>query len=174
MMRLYYDDPALLTFDATVVACEPTAAGYRIALDRSAFYPTSGGQLHDLGHLRAAGQVLPVSEVTADEEQAVWHHVAAALEPGTQVNGDIDSVRRQDFRQQHSGQHILSAAFDHLFEARTESVHLGLDACTLDLHRDVSDDECRRESARRCESRSRRPLLSRSHACRRRPRDRVR
>ena len=47
MMRLYYDDPALLTFDATVVACEPTAAGYRIALDRSAFYPTSGGQLHD-------------------------------------------------------------------------------------------------------------------------------
>ena len=85
-----------------------------------------------------------MSEVTADEEQTVWHHVAAALEPGTQVNGDIDSGRRQDFRQQHSGQHILSAAFDHLFEARTESVHLGLDACTLDLHRDVSDDECRR------------------------------
>jgi alanyl-tRNA synthetase len=143
-MRLYYDDPVLLTFDATVIACESAAAGYRIALDRSAFYPTSGGQLHDLGHLRAAGQVLQVSDVTADEAQTVWHHVAAALEPGSHVIGDIDRRRRQDFRQQHSGQHILSAAFDHLLEARTESVHLGLETCTLDLHRVVSDDECRR------------------------------
>ena len=142
-MRLYYDDPSLLIFEATVVACEPTAGEYRIALDRSAFYPTSGGQLHDLGQLRAAGQVLPVSDVAADE-QTVWHHVASALAPGSQVTGEIDGIRRQDFRQQHSGQHILSAAFDHLFEVRTESVHLGLEACTLDLHRDVSDEECRR------------------------------
>ena len=63
-MRLYYDDPALLAFDATVVACEPAGDGYRVALDRTAFYPTSGGQPHDLGHLRAADHVLPVSDVT--------------------------------------------------------------------------------------------------------------
>ncbi len=74
----------------------------------------------------------------------MWHHVGEPLEPGTHVLGEIDSERRFDLRQQHSGQHILSAAFDHLVDARTESVHLGLEACTLDLHREVTPDECRR------------------------------
>ena len=142
--RLYYDDPALLVFEATVVACEPGEGSCRVALDRSAFYPTSGGQPHDLGQLRAAGRILPVSDVSSDDEERVWHHVAEALTPGTSVIGEVDRVRRQDFRQQHSGQHILSAAFDHLLDAHTESVHLGLDACTLDLHREVTADECRR------------------------------
>lgn len=143
-VRLYYDDPALFAFDATVVACEPHPAGFRVALDRSAFYPTSGGQPHDLGRLRVAGRALVVSDVSAADDERVWHHVGEPLEPGTHVLGEIDSERRFDFRQQHSGQHILSAAFDHLVEARTESVHLGLEACTLDLHREVTADECRR------------------------------
>ena len=116
-LRLYYDDPALLAFDATVVACEPHAGGFRVALDRSAFYPSSGGQPHDLGHLRADGRVLAVSDVVADDQDQVWHHVSESLEPGSHVLGEIDRVRRHDFRQQHSGQHILSAAFDHLVSA---------------------------------------------------------
>ena len=91
-----------------------------------------------------AGRVLAVSDVVADDEDRVWHHVGESLVPGDLVLGEIDRVRRHDFRQQHSGQHILSAAFDHLVEARTESVHLGLEACTLDLHREVTPDECRR------------------------------
>lgn len=143
-VRLYYDDPALLTFDATVTACEPHVDGYRVALDRSAFYPTSGGQPHDTGHLRVDGRVLAVADVIAEDDGLVWHQVADAIAPGTAVTGEIDRERRRDFRQQHSGQHILSAAFDHLVGARTESVHLGLEACTLDLHREVTPDECRR------------------------------
>ncbi|AMY07471.1 Alanine--tRNA ligase [Luteitalea pratensis] len=142
--RLYYDDPALLAFDATVRACEPAADRYRLALDRTAFYPTSGGQPHDLGHLQAADRVVSISNVTSDDEEEVWHHVSEAIAPGTHVSGTIDRVRRQDFRQQHSGQHILSAAFDHVLSARTESVHLGVEDCTLDLHREVTADECRR------------------------------
>ena len=142
--RLYYDDPALLAFDATVRACESAGDRYRVALDRTAFYPSSGGQPHDLGHLSVADRVLSISDVAADDDEEVWHYVSEAVAPGTAVSGAIDGARRQDFRQQHSAQHILSAAFDHLFGARTESVHLGVEACTLDLHREVSSDECRR------------------------------
>jgi alanyl-tRNA synthetase len=144
--RLYYDDPALLVFDGVVMACEPDSGGrgHRVALDRSAFYPTSGGQPHDLGHLRVAGHVVAVSDVESDEGDQVWHLVAEPIAVGQPVVGEIERGRRHDFRQQHTGQHILSAAFDYLLEARTESVHLGLEACTLDLHREVSADECRR------------------------------
>ena len=144
--RLYYDDPALLVFDGVVMACEPDSGGrgHRVALDRSAFYPTSGGQPHDLGHLRVDGHVVAVSDVESDERDQVWHLVAEPIAVGQPVVGEIERGRRHDFRQQHTGQHILSAAFDYLLEARTESVHLGLEACTLDLHREVSADECRR------------------------------
>lgn len=140
--RLYYDDPTLLAFDATVTACEPAGDGFRVALDRSAFYPTSGGQLHDLGHLRADGHIVQVTDVE-DDEGVVWHRVSEPIAVGHTVVGEIDRGRRHDFRQQHTGQHILSASFDHLCAARTESVHLGLDTCTLDLHREVSAEECR-------------------------------
>jgi alanyl-tRNA synthetase len=142
-VRLYYDDPALLAFDAAVTACEPAGRGFRIALDRSAFYPTSGGQPHDLGHVRAGGRVVEVTDVV-DDQDVVWHVVATPVAERTAVVGEIDRVRRHDFRQQHTGQHILSASFDHVCDAHTESVHLGLDACTLDLHREVSPEECRR------------------------------
>lgn len=141
--RLYYDDPALLEFAAIVVACEPHDDCHRISLDRSAFYPTSGGQLHDVGVLRVGDAGIPVVDVV-DDDGTVWHHVASPIEPGAHVVGAIDAARRLDFRQQHSGQHILSASFEHLCDARTESVHLGLELCTLDLHREVTAEDCRR------------------------------
>lgn len=141
--RLYYDDPALLDFDATVTACVSHAGGYHVALDRSAFYPTSGGQPHDLGRLHHGTRVVTITDVVSDSEDQVWHQADEAIEPGARVLAEIDRVRRRDFRQQHSGQHILSAAFDQLIGAQTESVHLGIDACTLDLNREVTSDECR-------------------------------
>jgi alanyl-tRNA synthetase len=143
-LRLYYDDPALHEFDAIVLACHRHGDGYRVALDRSAFYPTSGGQLHDTGLLRAGDNAITVLDVTVDDEGVVWHHVEQSLAEGMPLAGQVDMARRRDFRQQHSGQHVLSASFDHLIDARTESVHLGLESCTLDLHREVSADEVRR------------------------------
>lgn len=140
-IRLYLDDPALASFDAIVTACVRSADGWRISLDRSAFYPTSGGQGHDLGSLWCDETVLEVRDVTADEAE-VWHQVGTPLVVGSRVHGVIDAARRHDHRQQHSGQHILSASFD-TAGARTESVHLGSEVCTLDLHREVSPDECR-------------------------------
>jgi alanyl-tRNA synthetase len=143
-LRLYYDDPALHTFEATVTACVAHEDGHRLALDRSAFYPTSGGQLHDIGLLRVGDATVAVRDVTVDDEGLVWHHVAHPLAEGTRVGGEVDVARRRDFRQQHSGQHVLSGSFDHVVGARTESVHLGLESCTLDLHREVSADEVQR------------------------------
>lgn len=137
--RLYYTDPARLTFDASVVAVHPLAQGARLALDRTAFYPASGGQPHDVGHL---GDV-PVLDVLDDEDGVVWHVVDRPLAVGTAVVGVIDAARRRDHMQQHSGQHLLSAAFERVAGVRTESFHLGTDASTIDLAREVHGAELR-------------------------------
>ena len=117
----------------------PTHAVRRVVLDRTAFYPTSGGQPFDTGLLGDARVV----DVLDDDETGRVVHVVEAPGPaiGSRVTGTIDASRRHDHRQQHTGQHILSAAFDHLFGVRTESFHLGRDASTIDLARDVTRAE---------------------------------
>ncbi|MEZ4834469.1 MAG: DHHA1 domain-containing protein [Caldilineaceae bacterium] len=103
-----------------------------VALDRSFFYPTSGGQPHDLGTLNG----VPVIDVQVDDDGVVWHVLGqAALE--NPVLGEIDWQRRYDHMQQHSGQHLLSQAFFHKLGLETVSVHFGDDDSTLDL--DVED-----------------------------------
>jgi alanyl-tRNA synthetase len=134
--RLYYTDAGCRRFEATVVACRPRRAGdgtFAVVLDRTAFYPTSGGQPFDTGTLGAA-RVIDV----VDEDAAIVHVTDAPLCDGTRVEGAIDWGRRLDHMQQHTGQHVLSAAFDRLFDNRTESVHLGADGGTIDLAREVS------------------------------------
>lgn len=123
--RLYYRDAALLQFQATVV--DRAADGHRIYLDRTAFYPTSGGQPHDLGTLDGIAVVDVI-----DEEDRVAHLLAAPL-PGTAVRGLIDAGRRRDHMEQHTGQHLLSAVLDQLFGWRTESVHFGPESSSIDL-----------------------------------------
>lgn len=123
--RLYYTDCYLKTFDARVV--DSDADRTRIYLDRTAFYPTSGGQLFDLGTLGGVA----VMEVV-DEEDRIAHVLAAPLK-GDSVAGEIDWERRFDFMQQHTGQHLLSAVFEELFGFKTVSVHMGTDNCTVDL-----------------------------------------
>jgi alanyl-tRNA synthetase len=127
--RLYYHDSFLREFDAQVVSCERERDGDRwcVELDRTAFYPASGGQPHDLGKL---GDV-PVIEV-ADAEQKVVHYTSAAVPVGP-VRGQIDWARRIDHMQQHTGQHLLSAAFIELFQFQTVSFHLGKEISTIDL-----------------------------------------
>ena len=141
--RLYYGDSFVREFDATVDRVETRDSRTFVSLDRTGFYPTSGGQPFDTGVL-GGHRVL---DVTDDDAGVVWHVVepasagAAALEPGQSVHGSIDWPRRLDHMQQHTGQHVLSAAFDKLFRVRTVSFHLGADVSTIDLAREVTPRE---------------------------------
>jgi alanyl-tRNA synthetase len=125
--RLYYRDSFLREFDGTVISCEPDGERWKVVLDRTAFYPTSGGQPHDTGKLDDA----PVIEV-ADVEHKIVHYTSAAIPVGP-VRGTIDWPRRIDHMQQHTGQHLLSAAFIELYGFQTVSFHLGKEISTIDL-----------------------------------------
>jgi alanyl-tRNA synthetase len=127
--RIYYADPACLEFDATVTSSSTAGGRSIVVLDRTAFYPTSGGQPFDTGRL---GDI-DVTDVIDLEDGSVGHVVGAPLAAGAAVHGRVDGARRFDHMQQHTGQHILSAAFDRLHRARTVGFHLGAVLSTLDL-----------------------------------------
>ena len=144
--RIYYTDPYATSFAARVVRVDDVGGRRAVILDRTAFYPTSGGQPFDVGTL--AG--VKVVDVVEDEEGTVRHMLAAesgGLTPGDEVRGEIDWQRRFDHMQQHTGQHVLSAAFDTLLKARTESFHLGTMSATIDLGREVTPAEIARAEA---------------------------
>jgi alanyl-tRNA synthetase len=131
--RLYYHDSFLYDFDARVVESLARDGKHAIVLDRTAFYPTSGGQVHDLGTLVSHGKQIAVVEVADDEDGRILHFAAEPLAAGAAVHGAVDSARRLDHIQQHSGQHVLSAAFIQLFNMPTVSFHMGEESCTIDL-----------------------------------------
>ena len=131
--RLYYHDSFLYDFDARVVEALDRNGRAAIVLDRTAFYPTSGGQVHDTGLLLAEGKQLDVTEVADEEDDRILHFASAPLASGTPVRGRVDAARRRDHVQQHSGQHVLSAAFIQLFNMPTVSFHMGEESCTIDL-----------------------------------------
>lgn len=125
--RLYYADAYRTSFTANVV--ERSEDGTRVYLDDTAFYPTSGGQPHDLGALGGASVVDVV-----DEGDRIAHVLAAPLaSAASSVTGSVAWPRRYDHMQQHTGQHLLSAVFEDLFGYHTVSVHFGPDYSTVDL-----------------------------------------
>ena len=125
--RLYYTDSYLTSFDARVV--EIAADGRRVYLDQTAFYPTSGGQPHDLGTLSGAD----ITDVI-DEGERIAHIVSTPLtSDASGVAGEIDWARRFDNMQQHTGQHLLSAVLEEVAGYHTVSVHFGSDYSSLDL-----------------------------------------
>ena len=137
--RLYYQDSFLYDFDAEVheVLDSPRPA---IVLDRTAFYPASGGQAFDIGTITAGDAKLHVTEVVDAEDGKVVHYLEKLgdlklgdLKPGIRVHGKIDATRRRDHMQQHSGQHVLSAAFVRLYNMPTVSFHMANDYCSIDL-----------------------------------------
>ncbi|MGZ4873838.1 MAG: alanyl-tRNA editing protein [Candidatus Angelobacter sp.] len=131
--RLYYHDSFLYDFDARVVESLERQGKSAVVLDRTAFYPTSGGQVHDLGMLTADGRQIAITEVADEEDGRILHFASEPLAAGEQVHGSVDVVRRRDHMQQHSGQHVLSAAFIRLFNMPTVSFHMGEESCTIDL-----------------------------------------
>lgn len=133
--RLYYHDSFLYDFDAEVreVAETPRPA---LILDATAFYPTSGGQVFDTGTITAGDAKLKVTEVADTEDGRVVHYLEAPvkdIKTGTKIHGQIDASRRRDHMQQHSGQHVLSAAFVRLYDMPTVSFHMADDYCSIDL-----------------------------------------
>lgn len=131
--RLYYHDSFLYDFDAHVLESIQRDGKHAIVLDRTAFYPTSGGQVHDLGLLVSEEKQIAVTDVVDEEDGRILHFAAEPLAAGVAVHGTIDSARRLDHIQQHSGQHVLSAAFIQLFNMPTVSFHMGEESCTIDL-----------------------------------------
>lgn len=143
--RLYYHDSFLYDFDAEIREANESPRP-AVVLDRTAFYPTSGGQIFDTGSIvfpnsepsdSAATQTLRVAEVTEREDGKIVHYLEVPppkdLKPGSRVHGQIDASRRRDHMQQHSGQHVLSAAFVRLYNMPTVSFHMGDDYCSIDL-----------------------------------------
>lgn len=139
--HLYYTDSFLYEFDAQVVEpISPTKHEPRpsVVLDRTGFYPTSGGQVFDTGWLISADMPenkARVVDVIENGDGTVRHFLGEAgwLQAGLRVHGSVDAERRRDHMQQHSGQHVLSAAFVRLFDIRTVSFHMGDDYCSIDL-----------------------------------------
>ncbi len=123
--RLYYTDSYLREFDADVI--DQSGDGTRVYLDRTAFYPTSGGQPFDRGWMND----VPVLDVV-DEGERIVHLLGAPLGVG-RVTGRVEWNRRFDHMQQHTGQHLLSAVIAELFGFATVSVHFGEESSTLDL-----------------------------------------
>ncbi len=141
--RLYYDDPYCVHFHAHAVEVQRLDDRLGVILNRSAFYPTGGGQPHDTGTL-AGYPVLEVIERVADG--AVVHVLPgdSAL-PDGELEGVVDWSRRFDHMQQHTGQHILSQAFVQLFQADTVGFHLSQTYSTIDLNRnDLGEEEIAR------------------------------
>jgi alanyl-tRNA synthetase len=171
--RLYYENSFLHDFVATLLAVRPLPDGRRaLVFDRTAFYPTSGGQTFDTGWIEwenldnpqalrpkfrvsevmedeASGEVLHVIETAPELEHALADATAAPGESAVRVRGFIDVERRRDHLQQHSGQHVLSAAFVELFELPTVSFHMGEESCTIDLEaKSLSPEQVRRAEER--------------------------
>jgi alanyl-tRNA synthetase len=145
--RIYYTDPYCRRFEAVVTKAFEHDGRPAALLDRTAFYPSSGGQPFDTGHLlpHELGKPGAIDVVeTVDGADDVVHVLSVPIGQGTTVSGAIDWNRRFDHMQQHTGQHLLSAAFDRLFDNRTMSFHMGADTATIDLLRETSSDQISR------------------------------
>ena len=137
--RLYYNDSHLLEFTARVIEITERVSGWAtVKLDRTAFYPTGGGQPSDTGTLNDARVV----ECIDEEEKGVLHVIQGrAPEVGADVTGHVDWPRRQDHIQQHTGQHILSQAFIKLYGAQTRAFRMMEHSSEIDVALEHPSDE---------------------------------
>jgi len=146
--RLYYTDSGLLEFSASVTEVREGPNATHIILDRTAFYPTGGGQPNDTGSINGAA----IIDVIEDEDGRIVHVAGKGAGPGPipvagkTVECRIDGARRLDHMQQHSGQHILSQAFVQACGAETRSFHLGAATSTIDIDLQSPTDECMRSA----------------------------
>lgn len=131
--KLYYADPFLKEFTATVMDCQPLKSGFSVVLDRTAFYPEGGGQPADQGTLNGVS-VIDVHE----KNGVVFHNCEKPVEIGETVSGVIDWARRFDHMQQHSGEHILSGILCETFHCDNVGFHMGADTITIDYNAEIT------------------------------------
>ncbi len=128
--KLYYDDAYIKSFCARVLRSEKTDSGAsRILLDKTAFYPTGGGQPCDFGTING----FSVTDVQSNDVGEVWHLVSGDISEGEEISGEIDWLRRFDHMQQHAGEHMLAGSIHRLCSGRTIGLHLGADDSTIDV-----------------------------------------
>ena len=132
--KLYYEDSHLFAFRARVLACEETKKGFRIALDRTAFFPEGGGQSADTGTLGGAR----ISDVH-EREGVIWHDADRPLAPGTEVEGAIDAGQRLRRMQNHSGEHVLSGLTHRLTGYDNVGFHMGEAGMTIDFSGELDE-----------------------------------
>ena len=134
--KLYYEDPLMTAFRATVLSCEARKKGFAVILDATAFYPEGGGQPCDRGTLNG----IPVLDVQ-EEGEAVVHLCQHPLETGITVDGAIDWDRRLDLMQQHSGEHIVSGIVSRRWGWHNVGFHMGADLITIDFDGPIDPSE---------------------------------
>ncbi|MCP3028667.1 DHHA1 domain-containing protein [Halobacillus sp. A5] len=140
--KLYYVDAYQMEFETGVTKINEDERGSYVVLRETAFYPTGGGQPHDIGGLNGV-EVIDVEEI----EDELRHYTKEKLPSGTRiVHGKVDQERRLDHMQQHCGQHIISAVFEDQFGLPTTSFHLGKDTVTIDLDTEYLDDDLLRKA----------------------------
>lgn len=128
--KLYYQNQSIRTFRSKLKMMDKDEKGRIYAvLEKTAFYPTGGGQPHDTGTINGV-HVYDVEEAKGE----IRHFIEESLGKNTECVGEIDWERRFDHMQQHAGQHILSAAFEQVYGYQTVSFHLGKETCTIDLN----------------------------------------
>ena len=131
--KLYYNDPFLKNFTATVLSCEETKGGYQVVLDRTAFYPEGGGQPADHGTLGG----IAVTDVH-EKDGVVFHTCEKAVEIGESDSCSIDWVRRFDHMQQHSGEHIISGILCEDYHCDNVGFHMGAATVTIDYNTEIT------------------------------------
>lgn len=127
--RLYYEHSYMREFDAHITGIAEREGKQILALDVSAFYPTSGGQPHDTGTINASH----VMDVFTDEEGEVWHEAEGKFAIGDAVHCAIDWARRFDHMQQHAGEHMIAGAVYKLCAGTTIGLHLGAETSSIDV-----------------------------------------
>ena len=132
--RRYYDDSYTTKFSGDIIDVGVFRSAPAVELATTWFYPESGGQLGDHGRIAGARVV----DVQADEDERVWH-VVDTVPSGRALACELDWARRFDHMQQHTGQHILSAAFERLKDAATLSSTLGSERSVIEVAMDDVD-----------------------------------
>ncbi len=134
--QLYLDQPMLVEFEAEVISCEAHEKSHKIELNKTAFYPEGGGQPSDEGTVNG----IKVTYVFKEDDR-IYHVVDHPIEVGSSVKCVLDWPRRKEMMQQHTGQHLLSAAAYKLFDAMTVGFHLTEDNLTVDLDKDLNESQ---------------------------------